>query len=203
MRSILISVAMVAVLGGTAGAGGMFVEEGFGGANYRGDLSGFGGAPRFQISLGVRSGPWTLSGFGGATVPDAFYIDCYGSECDPQPTASYAFGGIDLKRAWPLWAHNEHAAVRLFMHGGGRWFDGRDDIAGFAGPGVGGGAGIEGDLWLIGYALDFGADAMWLNAPDQVLPPKTIANGPSGLASTGDIFAAAPYVMFSGRLGWM
>lgn len=199
MRSIFLSIAILAGLGGTAAAEGVFVEEGIGGADYRGDLAAFDGAPRFQLSLGLRRGAWTLSLFGGATEPGMFGIDCYGSECDPTPTASYSFGGADLKRAWPLAAKNEHLAVRLFMHGGARWFDGDDDIEGYAGPGVGGGAGIEGDCYLIGYALDFGLDAMWLRAPAATV----IARAPSGLGSTGDIFAAAPYVMITGRFGWM
>lgn len=202
MRSMWLSVAIVAWLGGEAHAGGLFVEEGIGGASYRGDLAPFGGAPRVQISLGIRSGPYTLSILGGATVPDMFYIDCYGDECDPQPTAGYTFGGIDLKRAWPIAGRYEHAAVRLFMHGGARWYSGDNDIEGYAGPGASGGAGIEGDCWLIGYSLDFGLDAMWLRGAP--LRSDEAARGPaSGLASTGDIFAATPYIMFSGRLGWM
>lgn len=201
MRSILLSIALVIGLAAAADAEGLFVEEGIGGADYRGDLVAFDGSPRFQLSLGLRRGPWTLALLGGATEPDLFSVDCHGSECDVKPRASYSFGGADLKRAWPLAAKNEHFAVRLFMHGGVRWFDGDDDIEGYAGPGVGGGAGLEGDCYVIGYALDFGLDAMWLHAPAE--PPPMLAKAPSGLGSTGDIFAAAPYVMVTGRIGWM
>ncbi len=202
MRSILVSIAMVAGLCGSAAAGGLFIEEGLGGASYQGDLSAFGGAPRVQISLGLRSGPYTFSALVGATVPEMFYIDCYGDECDPQPTAGYTFAGFDIKHAWPLAGRYEHAAVRLFMHGGARWYSGDDDIEGYEGPGASGGAGIEGDCWVIGYALDFGLDAMWMRAPSRPLA-GAITRAPSGLGSTGDIFAAAPYVLFSGRIGWM
>lgn len=204
MRSLVLSLAIVGGLGGTAAAGGMFIEEGLGGAAYHGDLSGYDGQPRFQISLGMRRGPYTLSIAGGATLPDFYTIDCYGPECaEARPPASYSFFGADLKRAWPLLQRNEHTAVRLFMHGGARWFDGGDAIEGYRGPGASGGAGIEGDCWLIGYALDFGFDAMWLRAPAGAAPPPLLAREPSNLASTGDIFAAAPYFLISGRLGWM
>ena len=85
------------------------------------------------------------------------------------------------------------------MHGGARWFDGRDDIAGFAGPGVGGGS-DQAACGSIGYALDFGADA---NVAERARPGVATQDDrewSDGLASTGDIFAAAPYVMLSGRL---
>lgn len=201
MRSILLSIAIVLGLGGTSSAGGLFVEEGLGVADYRGDLTAYDGEGRLQLSLGMRRGPYTLSLLGGATLADSYGVDCYGPECTE--AATYAFFGADLKRAWPLYEHNEHAAVRLFMHGGVRLFDGDDAIEGYRGPGASGGAGIEGDYWLLGYAFDFGIDAMWLRAPDGSEPPPLLARDPSKLGSTGDIFAAAPYFMFSGRIGWM
>ena len=50
---------------------------------------------------------------------------------------------------------------------------------------LGGGAALEGDVWVIGYFVDFGMDVMRLSGP-------------------GDpIHGSTPYVMFGGKVGWL
>lgn len=166
---------------------GIYFDEAVGGASYRGELADYGtGAPRLQLSFSARRGPWTVSLFGGGADPDALTIDCYGDECDGPEPASYAFGGVDLKRAWPLFRPRwHHTGVRLFMHGGPRFYAGGGAINGYSGPGIGGGAGIEGDFFVIGYYVDFGIDAFRLSSEMDTLHGST------------------PYVMVGGRLGWM
>jgi hypothetical protein len=174
---------------------GYFVYEGLGGAAYRGELAAYDGAPRFHIGFGVRRESSTFELFGAFLVPDAFFIDCYGDECAQlnKPKAGIGALGIDVRRRWRLvslrrWGKPgvyERPGVFLALHGGPRWFVGNDSLAHHAGPGLGGGAAIEGDLWLIGYYLDFGLDVMRLHGP------------------SGTVRGSTPYIMFGGKLGWL
>jgi hypothetical protein len=168
---------------------GVFVGGEFGGVDYRGDIAAMGGgAPAMHMSLGVRRGQWTVSVGGGGADPYALFIDCYGDECNAPTPASYAFGTIDIKRAWPLFNRPwRHAGIRMFLHGGPRWFSGGGAIDGYSGPGVGGGAGIEGDAFVIGYYVDFGMDVFRLTSPQM----------------DDAIHGSTPYVMVGSRFGWM
>jgi hypothetical protein len=62
---------------------------------------------------------------------------------------------------------------------------GQDAIEGHAGPGLGGGATLEGDLWVIGYLVDLGLDVFHLAGPGDAIRGST------------------PYVMFGGKVGWL
>jgi hypothetical protein len=76
---------------------GINFDEAFGGASYRGELATMGtGGPRLQLSFNARRGPWTVSVLGGGVMPDFFFIDCYGDECDVPRSAAYSYGGLDL-----------------------------------------------------------------------------------------------------------
>jgi len=174
---------------------GYFVSESLGGASYRGDLASYGGAPRFQIGFDVRRGPWTVEVFGSFLVPDLFFIDCYGEECAyaARPEAGLGAFGLDLRKRWRLlsvrrWGKPgvyERPGLFAALHAGPRWFVGDDAIRGSRGPGVGGGAMLEADLWVIGYFVDAGIDVMRLDGPD------------------GPIHGSTPYVMVGCRLGWL
>ena len=122
---------------------GLNIDESFGGASYRGELSAMGtGGPRLQIALNARRGPWTVSFLGGGVIPDFFFIDCYGEECDVPPSAAYSYSGFDLKHAWPLvHSRHRHGGLQMFLHGGPRWYEGDEGIKGYSGPGLNAGAG--------------------------------------------------------------
>lgn len=166
---------------------GVFVGGGFGGVQYQGELATMGtSAPTMELSFGVRRGPWTVSALGGGADPNALFIDCYGDECDAPTPASYAYGGVDLKRAWPLFKRPwRHAGIRMFLHGGPRWFSGGGAIEGYSGPGLAAGAGIEGDAIVVGYYIDFGVDVFRLTSEMDVVRGST------------------PYVLVGSRFGWM
>jgi hypothetical protein len=170
-------------------ADGVYLSESIGGTAYQGGLKAYGtGGPRLSISIGYRRDPaWAVEAVIGAIVPDMFYIDCYGDECGEDPRAgAYGFGGVDIKRRWPL-AHSRWPglAVRATLHAGPRVFIGTDALTGYDGIGLNAGASLEADLWVIGYFLDFGIDAMWMAMP------------------VDHMRATAPYVMFGGKVGWL
>jgi hypothetical protein len=196
MRWLVIAIAITAATPAHADDG-YYVEESMGGSSYQGQLGQYGdGAPRVQIGFGARRGPWTVEAFGSFMVPDLFFVDCYGSECAyaARPQAGLGAFGVDLRKRWRLlslrrWGKPgtyERPGVFMALHGGPRWFVGDDAIAGYHGPGIGGGATLEGDLWVIGYFVDFGIDVLRLQGPQ------------------GDtIRGSTPYVMFGGKVGWL
>jgi hypothetical protein len=166
---------------------GIYVDEAIGGASYKGELAEMGtGAPRFQMSFAARRGPWTASLLFGAAIPDFFFIDCYGDECNAPPSAGLGYGGADIKRAWPLVRSSyRHVGTQLFLHGGPRWYEGQEAIKGYSGPGLSAGAGIEAYFFAVGVYADFGIDAFRLTSEMDVL------------------HASTPYVMVGFRLGLM
>jgi hypothetical protein len=189
---------LVLLLVGTASADdGYFFEESLGGAGYRGELARYGGgAPRFQFGVGVRRGAWTVTGFGAALVPDFYAIDCYGEEecaAFDAPSPGLGAAGIDLRKRWRLlslrrWGRPgvyERPGVFASLRAGPRWFFGNDALDGFSGPGLGGAASLEGDLWVLGYFVDFGIDLMRLQGPEGTLRGST------------------PYLMFGAKVGWL
>jgi hypothetical protein len=200
MRWLVIAIVLTAVatvgIRAASADDGYYLEEAFGGGGYQGELARYGdGAPRFQIGFGVRRGDWTVEAFGSFSVPDLFYIDCYGEECAyaARPQAGLGAFGLDLRKRWRLlslrhWSGRgtwQRPGVFFALHGGPRWFVGDLAIDGYAGPGMGGGAAIEGDLWVIGYFVDFGMDVLRLRSGDDVIHGST------------------PYIMFGAKLGWL
>jgi hypothetical protein len=174
---------------------GYYISESLGGGDYKGQLSQYDGAPRFQIGAGVRRGPWTVEAFGTFLVPDFFFIDCYGEECAyaARPQAGLGAFGLDLRKRWRLlslrrWRHPgvyERPGVFVALHGGARWFVGNQALDGYQGPGIGGGATLEGDLWVLGYFLDLGIDIMRLEGPGA------------------PVHGSTPYVVIGAKLGWL
>lgn len=194
----VVAVVAVVVLVAPAPAGaddGYYVREGIGGASYRGELGGYGGAPRLHIGAGVRRGPWNVEAFGAFLVPDLLFIDCYGAECAyaARPKAGLGAFGVDLHRRWRLlylqrWAKPgvyERPGLFVTLHGGGRWFVGGDAMDGHRGPGLGGGAALEGDLWILGYYVDAGLDVFRLSGPG------------------GAVRGSTPYLMVGVKVGWL
>jgi hypothetical protein len=174
---------------------GYYLDEAMGGASYRGELARYDGAPRLKVGFGARRGTWAVEGFAAFLVPDLFYIDCYGAECAyaAAPQAGLGAVGVDVRKRWKLlslrrWGKPgvyERPGLFMAVHGGPRWFVGDDAIREMGGPGVGGGAALEADLWVIGYYVDVGLDVF-------------------RLAGNGDpIHGSTPYVMFGAKVGWL
>lgn len=194
MRWLIVAISITAATAAHA-EDGYYLTESFGGGAYRGELSRYDGAPRFQIGGGVRRGSWSVEAFGTFLVPDLFYIDCYGAECAyaAKPQAGLGAFGMDLRKRWRLasvrrWRGQgfyERPGVFMALHGGARWYVGDGELDGYQGLGLGGGAAIEGDLWVIGYFLDFGLDVMRLEGPKETIHGST------------------PYVMLGAKLGWL
>ena len=195
MRWLVIALAITAATPARADDG-YYLEEAFGGGTYQGELARYGdSAPRLQVGFGVRRGPWTVEAFGSFAVPDLFYIDCYGSECAyaARPQAGLGAFGLDVRKRWRLlslrrWRRPgvyERPGVFVALHGGPRWFVADQALDGYRGPGIGGGATVEGDLWVIGYFVDFGLDVMRLDGPGE------------------PVHGSTPYVMFGGKVGWL
>jgi hypothetical protein len=185
MRWLVLAIVLQAV---PAAAGdGYFLEESLGGTAYHGDLARFGtGAPRLQIGFNIRRDASTVELFGAFSVPELFYIDCYGAECDGMPPAGLGAIGADLRQRWQIGRSRwQRLGLWFNLHGGLRWYEGTGAIDGYRGPGIGGGAGAELDIWVIGYFVDFGIDAMRLHGGGDVLQAST------------------PYVRFGAKLGWL
>lgn len=174
---------------------GYYLTESFGGASYDGELARYGGAPRWQFGIGVRRGDWSVEALGVATIPDLFFIDCYAEECAyaAKPQAGLAAGGVDVRKRWRLlslrrWGKPgvyERPGLFAALHAGARWYVANDALQGYAGPGLGGGAAIEGDLWVIGYFLDAGIDVMRLQGGNDVIHGST------------------PYLAIGAKMGWL
>ena len=175
---------------------GYYIEESLGGGSYDGQISRYGdGAPRLQIGFAARRGDWTVEVFGAGLVSDFFYVDCYGEECAyaAQPKADLATFGVDARKRWKLlslrrWGKPgvyERPGLFMALHAGPRWWWGDAAIAGYSGPGIGGGAALEGDIWVIGYFVDFGIDVFRLTGPGETMRGST------------------PYVMFGAKVGWL
>lgn len=191
----LVMVIVIAAAAPAHADSGYYVTESIGGSDYKGQLARYDGAPRFQIGVGARRGPWSVEAFGTFLVPDAFFIDCYGAECAyaSKPKAGLGAFGVDVRHRWRLLHLRrfgkpgvyERPGVFVALHGGPRWFDASDALDGYQGPGIGGGATLEGDLWVIGYFLDLGLDIVRLDGPD------------------GPVRGSTPYLVIGAKLGWL
>src|SRR5258705_8760568 len=155
MRWLVIAIAITSSTAALADDG-YFFSESLGGAAYRGELSRYDGAPRFQIAFDVRRGDVTYEVFGAFMIPDFYYIDCYGEECAyaAKPEAGLGAFGVDVRKRWRLlslrrWGKPgvyERPGLFAALHGGARWFVGSEAIDGYQGPGLGAGAALGGDI---------------------------------------------------------
>jgi hypothetical protein len=162
---------LVVVLAGTARADGFYFTEGFGGSDVKDELGAYmSSAVRFQIAIGMRSGPWALETHLGAHIG----IEP-GPRNDPYVTwfDSMTTYGLDLKYIQPVVDHN----LEVYLRGGlayGMMDDG-SALDSYGGRGVEGGAGIQlkGKVRALGFLawpfffLKIGpkvTGALWLDA---------------------------------------
>ncbi|HEY5949821.1 MAG TPA: hypothetical protein VIV40_30205 [Kofleriaceae bacterium] len=196
MRWLVFAIAITAASHVAVADDGYYLEEGLGGGSYNGELGRFGdGAPRLQIGFAARRGSVSYEAFGSFLIPDLFFIDCYGEECAyaARPQAGLGAFGVDVRKRWRLlslrrWGKPgvyERPGLFVALHGGPRWFVGSDAIQDYQGPGLGGGAALEGDIWIFGYFADVGMDVMRLSGPNDTL------------------HGSMPYVMFGVKIGWL
>jgi hypothetical protein len=187
MRTFVLFVVLATLAAPAHADNGYFVAESFGGGGFRGELARYDGAPRVQIGFDVRRGPWTFELMYGATVNNVSY------EGAMQPSASLELYGLDLRYRWRLLSLRrfngrgayERPGLFVALHGGPRWFEGGQAIDGYSGMGLGAGAALEGDVWVIGYFLDAGIDVITLAGDDETL------------------HGSHPYLMIGGKLGWL
>ncbi|HEY5927034.1 MAG TPA: hypothetical protein VIV11_35345 [Kofleriaceae bacterium] len=195
MRWLVIAIAITAATPARADSG-YYLTEGFGGGDYDGQLARYGGgAPRFHIGFGMRRDDTSFELFGSFLIPDLYYVDCYGEECAyaARPQGGLNTVGIDVRRRWRLLSLRrfgkpgvyERPGVFVALHGGARWFGGEEALSDYAGPGIGGGVALEGDLWILGYYLDLGLDLLHLEGPGET------------------IRGSIPYMMFGAKFGWL
>ncbi|MCX5742874.1 MAG: hypothetical protein NT062_10300 [Proteobacteria bacterium] len=187
MRIVLVVLLSLVTI---ARADGGYLSESLGGGDFVGELGDHGaGAPRVQLGVGYVRGPWAVELSLAAFMPDFGYIDCYGDECveASRPKAGLVQVGLDLRRAYRVvystWTR--HIGLDLFVHGGPRWFVGQDGLSGYGGPGIGGAAGAELNVKVVGMFVELGLDlVMMRDRGDQM---------------TGRI----PSVAFGVRFGWL
>jgi hypothetical protein len=149
MRLALVVVALVAALGQSAAADGIYVTESFGGADVKDDLgSTIESTGRVRLSLGVRRGAWALEGWFAAdfaTSSSRDAVDEYGY----YDSAAIGYYGLDLKHMFPVSKHVELYLRGTASHGfieGGRY----DDYGG-RGLGVGAGVQLKGKVPALGF----------------------------------------------------
>jgi hypothetical protein len=192
MRSAVIAFAAVhAALGVIAArADGFTLDEGLGGAAFRGDFANTGGSPRLQGGVTYMRGAWGASVFGAGFMPGFGYVDCYGVECAyaAKPVDSFAMFGVDVRHTFPLVHVQKYPRLRIDMvlHAGPRYFWGADNIDNYSGPGIGGGAGLDFDLAVFGMFVDFGTDTTVMHRD-----------------GSPELAGSLPYIQIGGRLGWM
>jgi hypothetical protein len=170
-----IVLALVA-LGGIAHADGGYVLGEIGGTGMRGDLQArSNGAVRLRGGLGIVIDDWSFEGWGAAETTDFFNIDGCVPACAasaPSPASLMTFG-LDIRRNFTLVGGHPQRKLskffrprlQMFLHGGVREARGEDGITGYAGPGLGGGAGIEINVRIFTGYIEFGGDRFVMTAP--------------------------------------
>ncbi len=192
MRFLAIAIVALGFARG-ARADGFYFSEAIGGAGYTGGLRPYSGsALRFQIGAGWRHGSprhphWAFEFLGGG-VDNEGIDPCYeGYErCRVANEGGFNFVGIDVKRRFPLvqsrWTG---LGIRAALHAGPRLYWGQGALTGYDGAGFNVGVALEGDIWVLGYFVDFGVDAVWMSMP------------------VDSVVGTSPHVMFGGRFGWL
>ena len=159
---------------------GVYADETFSAAGYGRGLKSYGDtAFRFTFAMNVRHDAWTLGVIGGFAATDDWHRN----------NADYSLMGVDLRKTWQL---NElhpfkprRAGVRASLGGGPRWFEGQRTLTGYSGPGVTADVRLEGDFFVIGYYIDIGVDAMWMQMPAD------------------HVVGVVPFIGIGGKLGWL
>jgi hypothetical protein len=189
MRTTMIVLGIV-LTAGAASADGGYVDVSFGGATYHGDFAPTRGSLRGLFGAGFIHHGYAVELFGAGLDPNFGYIDCYGIECAyaAQPVDGFGVVGADVKRAFSL-IHLRNAPrlrLEMFLHGGPRYFWGTDNLDKYAGPGIGGGAGLELNLAIVSYYIDFGVDTAVLHRD-----------------ASPEVAGSLPYIAVGCRMGWM
>ena len=157
----LVTLTLIALASPAHADDGYFFQESGGPATFRGELGRYDATAMIQFGLtfGVDHGLSRRSA--GSPFRDLGYTDCYGSECAyaAKPKASLGMFGIDLKKRVRLLYMSVHLngqrhtyqrpGVFVSLHGGPRVIGGEDALANYHGYGIGGGATLEGDLWVL------------------------------------------------------
>lgn len=187
---------VLVVLGGLARqarADGFYVIESVGATEYRGGLSAYGStALRLELGVGYRRGSpardhWAYEFVGGGLINGSAELSCERyDDCDLGHDGEYNFVGVNIKRRWPV-AQSRWTGLgaRFAVHAGPRMYWGLGALTGYDGAGFNAGAAIEGDIWVFGYSLGVGMDAMWMTMP------------------VDSVVGTAPYVMLGVRFGWL
>ena len=168
MRALLLVV--LVALAGTARADGFYFTEGFGGSDVKDELGQYmSSAVRFQIAIGMRSGPWALETHLGAHINVDAPVE------SPGWLDSITTYGLDLKYIQPLVDHN----LEVYLRGGLAYAQIDNGygstLADYGGRGVDAGAGIQlkGKVRALGFLawpfffLNIGpkvTGAVWLDA---------------------------------------
>ncbi len=93
---------------------------------------------RMRLALGVRVGKVAVEGWLAAVGDDFLFIDCYGDECTAPAPPGLGEGGLTVRYHEPLAPH-----LTMNLHGDVARAGGWGALAGTAGNGLGGGAGLE------------------------------------------------------------
>jgi hypothetical protein len=182
MRRLAFSAALV--LPGTMAEAdtGVSFEETFSAVAFGGDLAAYGDGGDMRLSLGIaiRQDERALDIVGGCLI-DELRLE-WGE-------GGYCFAGFDLRRIWQLNRLNPHkprrAGLRLSAGAGPRYFTGHTSLSGYRGVGASGDVRLEGDVWVIGYYVLVGVDAMAMRIP------------------VDNLFGIAPFFGAGAKLGWL
>src|SRR5206468_577260 len=127
-----------------ARADGYYFTEGVGGTTIKDDLAAaMPGALRIRVSVGRRTGHWATELFMAGDLPG-----------DTESTLGFTTGGIDVKYIQPLASHLE-----IYLRGSATLGALDGPLAGYAGRGLGFGAGIQlkgrGSVWGLAWLPAF------------------------------------------------
>lgn len=145
MRFFLVA-CVVAGLAAPAAADGFYFTESFGGTRVSDELSAhMTSAFRLRVAVGLRHGRWAVEGWGGGHLTGGGYLE----ERSVHRNDSIGGYGLDLKYLQPVSRH-----VELYLRGGAsRAIASGTDLDGYAGRGLGLGAGaqLKGKVRALGF----------------------------------------------------
>lgn len=187
--SILVILALTQAA--AADGGGYFIES-VGGGAYKGDVGQF--SPweaRLQLGGGYVRGPWAIEASFTLFLPDQPYQPtgaCGAAKCRSLGSPiDLSLGNVDVRRAWRLLRprFTRKIGLDLVLHGGPRWAVATTPRDSYAGPGLGGGTGLEMNLKAVSMFIDLGMDVAMLRG------------------DSGDMLSARlPYFTAGMRIGW-
>lgn len=177
MRNLAVLAVVLGLTTPAAADTSIYVSESFGVGGMNGGLRAYGSSGfRFQVGLGYRRNEHGLE-----LVFNSLWNTYAGGD------EGELFGvGLDYRRRFPLAQSRWRGlGARVTLHAGPRWFSGMMSLTGYDGPGFNAGAALEGDIWILGYFIDVGVDAMWMQMPAD------------------HVTGYSPHLMIGGRFGWL